>query len=269
MKTGTNGDEYFINYDLIQSFDFSAFDSKAPYPWHDFNHFLTPEAFEELHATFPDISIFEKQVGYYRGKQKPHDRYLLSYEDSVYHQAGYQGRGVVHHQQLPKPWRQFIRELESRKYKNFIASVLKTSKFKFRYEWHLGFKGSQISPHVDVHWRIGNHMFYFNTREDWNPKWGGSTLVLGGNRKYSKEKSYDFSDFKSVILVKNEAHHSLLIKNTNRAWHGVKSLRCPDGKYRRMFMIIFVPQNFKADVWINNSLSLVLHRRQELLKGSR
>jgi len=251
----------FIHYNLIRSFDRSCFESQIPYPWQPFEQFLTPKGFRELHLSYPGMDKFEKQVGYYRGKEKPHDRYLLSYEDSIYHEKGYEGRGVVLHRQLPEPWQAFIKELERPNgYKSFIGSILRSSKFKFRYEWHLGYKKSEVSPHVDINWKLGNHLFYFNTEKDWNSKWGGSTLILGEKRNKIDGQT-NFKDFKVTVPVANLENHSVLMRNTPEAWHGVKPLSCPVGVYRKIFMIIFVPADFSADRWLTNSLSALLKHK--------
>ncbi len=253
-----HGSPKFIHYDSIHSFDVSVFESKIPYPWHDFDQFLTRAGFKQLYRSFPDVSLFEKQVGFYRGNQKPHDRYLLSYEDSVYHESGYEGKGVIQHDQLPSAWQRLIEELERPNgYKSFVRSILKTN-FKFRYEWHLGFSGSQISPHVDIDWKLGSHLFYFNTQKDWSPRWGGRTLILGNHPTRRRKRSLDFSDFKLKIPVDNQEHHSLFMKNTPSAWHGVKPLRGPEGKFRRVFIVFFVPLNFSADQWLTRSLTSLL-----------
>ena len=253
-----------IRYDLIRSFDFSAFVSKIPNSWHEFEKFLTAEAFQSLYKTFPDVSLFEKQVGRYRGTQKPHDRYLLSYEDSIYHQAGYEGKGIIRHHQLAEPWQKLIEELErSNGYKTFVESILRTSKFKFRYEWHLGFKRTSISPHVDIQWKLGSHLFYFNTPEDWDPKWGGSTLILAGKKTGQKQPA-EFRDFLQSIPVSNIGERSLLMKNTPDAWHGVKSLRQPEGKFRKIFMVFFVSEDFSAERWLSDSFRVILKHTKSL-----
>ena len=49
------------------------------------------------------------------------------------------------------------------------------------------------SPHCDAVWKLGSHIFYFN--EDWNPGWGGETLVLDDGGRFSRRSAPDFDDF--------------------------------------------------------------------------
>jgi hypothetical protein len=35
-----------------------------------------------------------------------------------------------------------------------------------------------VSPHCDSPKKLGSHIFYLNTKEDWDPSWGGETLIL-------------------------------------------------------------------------------------------
>jgi hypothetical protein len=109
--------------------------------------------------------------------------------------------------------------------------------FQIRYAWHIGVTHSEVSPHKDAEQKAGTHIFYFNTSDDWDTTWDGSTLVLGNKLKDAMNP--DFSDFTTVIPTQFTNNHSFLFKNTSNAWHGVKPLNCPQGKYRRLFNVIF------------------------------
>ena len=228
----------YINDSLLQTFSKQAFESKKPYPWHDFHHFLTPEAFEELYQSFPPLGLFEKHEGLERGyNQRPHDRFYLAYRQSNYHPSSYRGKGVVQHSELPPAWRSLIEELESPKYQNFMKAALGIPRFITRYAWHVGVSGSEVSPHWDVMTKVGLHNFYFNTSKDWDLAWGGQTLVLGGLKR--KLKNPDFSDFEKTTAVPFLDNRSFFFKNTPWGWHGVKPITCPSGKRRLLFSVIF------------------------------
>ncbi|WP_199194343.1 hypothetical protein [Pleurocapsa sp. CCALA 161] len=253
----------FINYDLIKLFDAQSFISNSPFPWYNFDSFLTLEGFKQLLQDFPSLELFEKHEGLARVHgQRSHDRYYLAYETSVYHQIKRKDQGIITYKHLPPSWQMFIKELEtSQIYQNFIKSLFKVADFQIRYAWHVGVTNSEVSPHKDAEQKAGTHIFYFNTSEDWDTTWDGSTLVLGDKLKDAMNP--DFSDFTTVIPTQFINNHSFLFKNTPNAWHGVKPLNCPQGKYRRLFNVIFeFPQT-------NHPLSLPKKFLKRTLSGLR
>ena len=215
------------------------FTGQSPFPWHNFSRLLTPDGFELLYREYPPLSLFEKHVGLERaGGQRPHNRYYLAYEHSIYEQIERQDAGEVKHADLPEAWQAFIEEINnSPDYRAFSERLLGGGPYAPRFAWHVGITGSEVSPHRDSENKIGTHIFYFNTSEDWDMAWGGSTLVLDG--KKVEVPNPDFSDFTSETASELRDNHSFLFKNTPEAWHGVKTLTCPEGKYRRLFNVIF------------------------------
>lgn len=261
--------QQFINYDFIKSFSNKLVEKDVPFPWYSVKHFLTDEGFEILYQSFPSLELFEKHDEIERVYgQRPHNRYYLAYEDSIYRQLNRQDKGIVKHEELPVCWQSFISELEtSRVYRNFIESLF-GSEFNIRYAWHIGFTNSEVSPHMDASEKIGTHIFYFNTSRDWQEDWGGSILVLSG--KSTDTMNPDFSDFTGVSSTQITDNHSFLFRNTPDAWHGVKPLTCPEGKYRRLFNVIFeFPQNPKKLTFSQAPLFLAkkLIRRTAALVG--
>jgi hypothetical protein len=229
----------FLNHELMTGFDIRQFRTRTPFPWFNFAQFLTPAGFETLYRDFPSLELFEQHSGMERAYgQRPHDRYYLAYEESIYHQDAPAGPGVVSHDQLPRAWQVFIDELrQSQDYSRFVKTVFGVEAYEPRYAWHVGFAGSEVSPHVDAPSKIGTHIFYFNTSEDWNPEWGGATLVLGD--KQTDVLNPEFTDFKTVVCAEIRDNHSFLFQNTEEAWHGAQALTCPAGRYRRLFNVIF------------------------------
>jgi hypothetical protein len=237
----------FLNYDLMARFELYRFPTTGPFPWFNFSQFLTQEGFEELHSDFPSVELFEQHSGIARPYgQRPHNRYYLAYEESIYHNKAPADQGVVAHGRLPRTWQLFIEELrQSREYRQFIKTALGVADFKARYAWHIGFSGSEVSPHVDSRDKIGTHIFYFNTSGDWKPEWGGTTLVLGD--KKTAARNPDFTDFETAISAEIRDNRSFLFKNTGNAWHGAEALTCPPGRHRRLFNVIFiVPSVWRA-----------------------
>lgn len=253
----------FINYELLKSFEAKSFIHNQPFPWYNFHNLLTLEGFQQLLKDFPSLELFEKHQGLERVYgQRPHDRYYLAYETSIYHQVERKDKGIINKQDLPASWQMFVHELEtSQIYHNFIKSLFEVADFQIRYAWHVGVTNSEVSPHKDAEQKAGTHIFYFNTSDDWDTSWDGSTLVLGN--KLKNVMNPDFKDFTTAIPTQFTNNHSFLFKNTPNAWHGVKPLTCPQGKYRRLFNVIFeFPQ-------INHPLSLPKKLLQKTLSGLR
>lgn len=256
----------FIDVHSIAKFPKETFKARAPYPWHAFQGFLTLEGFRKLYESFPPLERFEKHENLERGYgQRPHNRYYLAYEESSYHPQSYRGRGVVKNGELPDAWQEFIEELEGSGYQNFVKSALGVSRFEARYVWHVAVNDSEVSPHLDVLEKAGLHMFYFNTSQDWDPSWGGSTLVLGGLKQ--DVKNPDFSDFEESTAVPFLDNSSFFFRNQSHAWHGVRALTCPQGKRRRLFSVIFETPKHPARKILRVAKRLLL--RQKKYPGER
>ena len=227
----------FIDYSLLRSFDAGVFGNRRPFPWENLHGFLTPQGFRTLYNDFPSLELFEYHNNIRRDHgQRPHNRYYLAYENSIYHKNG--ESGVVRNSQLPGAWQHFMNELEtSDQYHSFVCGALGIPDFKARYAWHVGTKGSEVSPHIDAKKKLGTHILYFNTSGEWDTMWGGATLVLGD--KQTDAMNPDFSDFKTIEAACIVDNQSFLFKNTPTAWHGVTALTCPEDSYRRLFNVIF------------------------------
>ena len=226
----------FINQKIIQDFPFETFKKKQPFPWEDFKDFLTTEGFQLLYSDFPSLKQFEYNENIDRKGQRPHNRYYLAYEQSIYHTKDHSQAGIITHDELMPTWQSFIEELQSEIYRSFIAQALGVKDFTIRFAWHIGKETNEVSPHRDADSKAGTHI-YFNTDADWKPEWGGQILVLGG--KTISGNAPDFKDFITSTAVSNMNNHSFLFKNNPNAWHGVKALSCPEEKYRKLFNVIF------------------------------
>lgn len=239
----------YLDSDQLQSFDNTKFNLSRPFPWANIAGFLTDKGFRELYENFPKLDLFEKHTDIKRGHgQRPHNRYYLAYQNSIYHADEVETKGIIKHSELPEVWQSFLDELNnSSQYRSFICSAFNVPDYRVRFAWHVGFNGCEVSPHVDSPDKIGTHIIYFNTSADWSQDWGGSTLVLDGKQTAAQNPDYeDFTHMQAVRIVDN---YSFLFKNQPEAWHGVEPLRCPEGSYRRLFNIIFeFPPQAKAAV---------------------
>lgn len=227
-----------IDPDCLADLTADKFNAVTPFPWVHFDGFIAPETFAELHRNFPSLDLFAwHQEMPRRDGQRPHNRYYLAYEASIYTKFGHKNKGVVRHDDLPEVWQRFIEVLnESAAYRDFIARLLGVSDFDIRYAWHIGVTHSEVSPHTDSRKKLGTHIFYFNTDDDWDITWGGEILVLEGKLTTAANPDFDaFSKAHAVPLLNNQ---SFFFKNTSNGWHGVKALTCPEGRYRRLFNVI-------------------------------
>lgn len=207
--------------------------------WYNPSQVISPDFFAQLCKDFPSLDHFEWHDGYQRKHgQRPHNRFYLAYEESLHHLEPYSGKGLIKHHSLPESWQLFMHELETNKeYRDFMRDFLKVKDFITRYEWHVGGTGCEVSPHLDADAKIGKHIFYFNTAEDWDENWGGQTVLLEGKRVDNMRP--DFEDFENAIETKILNNHSFLLRNGPTSWHGVKPLTCPNNKYRKILNVVW------------------------------
>jgi hypothetical protein len=219
----------YLNIEALRSLRLEDFLATKPYPYFNSGSVLTESGFQQLLANMPPLDMFDQRFGQERrAGQAPHDRYSLEYT-----------RGMP----VPKPWQEFIGELCSDAYRDEIERLLGARKVEFRFHWHYTPSGADVSPHCDSRREHGSHLFYFNSVEDWNPDWGGATLVLddGGRLDYNSAPALDAFD--NVIECKSIGNYSALIKRTDHAWHAVNPIACPEDKLRRVFIAVVNPDN--------------------------
>lgn len=228
-----------FNDQVLQSIDAAAFEANVPSPWASFDGLLTEDMFAELNATYPALDLFEKHTGMARfHSQRPHDRWYLALEHSIYDNKKPGAAGCVALEQLHPSWQHFIATLrESEAYNEMIADTLCTRQFHLRFAWHVAGHGCDVSPHLDDPLKAGTHIFYFNTSENWKEEWGGQTLFLGNPR--TERMNPEIEDFAEQFAAPIVDNKSMLFRNTRAAWHGVADIKCEEGRQRRLFNAIF------------------------------
>ena len=217
----------YINFEALEAIEPNDFQTKKPYPYASLEGLLTPAGYDALLQNMPVFSDLEENFGYRRrAGQKPHDRWSLEYtEDTA----------------APEPWREFIGELRSGRYRNAVARLFNVRKPEFRFHWHYAANGCSVSPHCDADREYGSHIFYFNSENKWNPAWGGETLVLDDGGRMKPDSAPAFEDFEQVIPCKSVGNASMLFHNNGHAWHGVRDLQCPEGELRKIFIVVINP----------------------------
>lgn len=187
--------------------------------------FLTREGFEALQANMPDHSLFTACFGNKRKYgQKSHNRYVLEYREGL---------------AIPEPWQGLIKELCSDLYRDFIKALLGKRHIRLRFHWHFTPNGCTVSPHCDSQNKLGSHIFYMNSALDWDPAWGGQTEILDDHGRFATESSPGFEDFDEAIPAQTMNNRSLLFARKGNSWHGVRDIQCPEGRYRKVFIVVF------------------------------
>jgi hypothetical protein len=214
----------YIDFDRLEQIDERAYQARRPYPWVNPEGLLTDDGYARLVATLPDLEAFRSSFGVQRkNEQQAHDRYTLEYRDGI---------------DIAPPWREYIGELCSRRYKDNLCRLLGQRAVVLNFHWHYTPNGCMVSPHADSARKAGSHIFYFNTGQDWDPAWGGHTVVLDDGGTMSYRSSPRFEDFRSEMASVAIGNRSLLFTRTDHAWHGVRPVCCPQGRVRKVFIVV-------------------------------
>ena len=224
----------YLNFDRLNELDPGAFQKTKPYPWINPAGLLTEEGYGRLLETLPDVSLFDASFGEARSHgQRPHDRYVLEYDDSL---------------DVAQPWKEFVEELRSKTYRKFIARMMGSDHFTMNCHWHYAPAGCSVSPHCDGKHKHGSHIFYFNTERDWDPTWGGQTLVLDDGGRFTHKAHPEVNDLDLVASSQAMGNYSLIFKRGEHSWHSVTELTCPEGYLRKVF--ILVVNRVTPKVWL-------------------
>lgn len=214
----------YIDFHRLQEIGPEDFLQRHPYPWWNPTNTLTPEGFDRLVRNLPDVNLFSRSFGKRRSHgQKPHDRYTLNYHPDL---------------DIPEPWHEFVAEIQGERYSRFIRHMFDVPTFALSLHWHYTPNGCSVSPHCDAKRKLGSHIFYFNTEADWDPAWGGETLLLDDAGRFKRESAPAFSEFTRIIPTESMGNRSLLFARTDHAWHGVKEIQCPEGSMRKVFIVV-------------------------------
>jgi len=225
----------------LEAIDEDAFRAADPFPWTNPAGLLTDEGFAELRASLPDPDLFERRFGESRKHgQASHDRLNLEY-----------------HEELPvaRAWHDFVGELRSEAYRGLLARLLGTGRFTLRFHWHYTPRGAAVSPHCDARRKLASHIFYLNTEDDWDPAWGGETLILDDRGRHPPGSAPDFDDFERVLPSRALGNHSLLFASRGQSWHGVRAIDCPEGALRRIFIVVVddAALSYRLHDWLKGS----------------
>ena len=214
----------YLDFDRLHALDPHAFQAQSPYPWINPEGLLTPDGYQRLAESLPEVSQFTPLFGIKRAHgQLSHDRYGLDYSPSL---------------QLEPAWQEFIDELASSTYQRFVCRMFGVRSLELSFHWHYTPSGCSVSPHCDAKHKLGSHIFYFNTEADWNPAWGGETLILDDGGRFDRRSAPQLADFDRLITSQSLGNRSLLFQRTKNSWHGIRALDCPEGQLRKVFIVV-------------------------------
>jgi hypothetical protein len=218
-----------IDQNILDQIATDTFRQADPYPWLNPEGVLTQAAFDILRTNMPPLDMMKASFGRKRAHgQKPHDRYALEYhEDLDVHPA----------------WHQFVAELNGPIYQDWLARLFATRRFRLSYHWHYAPRGASVSPHCDAKRKLGSHIFYFNTPDEWDRDWGGETVVLDDGGRFSRASAPEFEDFDRTWTADAMGNRSLLFQRQGNSWHGVKTLNCPEDRLRKVFIVVVNADN--------------------------
>jgi hypothetical protein len=214
----------YLDYDQLDRLRTRDFRRARPYPWANPENLLRDDAFRLLLERLPDIGLFDKNFGYERDHgQKDHDRYSLEYNENL---------------DIDPSWHEFVAELKGPAYRSFLRRLYGFRPMQLAFHWHYTPTSCAVSPHCDSRGKIGSHIFYLNTDEDWKAEWGGQTLVLDDHNRLDCKSAPTFDDFDDFKAAEAIGNRSLIFQRTPHSWHGVKAIDCPEGRLRKVFIVV-------------------------------
>ena len=202
----------------------ARFQNATPYPWINPAQLIHAQSYAALVKESPALNLFHPVYGKKRAHgQTPHDRMVLEYDESL---------------AVSDVWHQFVAELKGPVYRAFLSRLLGKRQFELSFHWHYTATGCSVSPHCDALYKLGSHIFYLNTQQDWEASWGGETLILDDGHRFSPRSAPKFADFEHIYSGIALDNYSLLFARQSHSWHGVKPLQSPEGVYRKVFIVV-------------------------------
>ena len=214
----------YLDYDQLDSIHVENFKTRKPFPWVNPAGVLKQDALHHLLEHLPDISMFEKRSAYSRKHgQKGHQRWSLEYAPEL---------------DIDKSWHEFVSELQQAGYRQFLRRLYGYRPIKLSFHWHYTARGGTVSPHCDSKRKIGSHVFYLNTEENWKPEWGGQTLILNDRGRFNCNSAPEFEDFDDTVAADCIGNRSMIFRRTSHSWHGVEAINCPADRMRKVFIVV-------------------------------
>ena len=175
----------YLDLGVLADLSGEAFRQQRPYPWVNIPNTLTADGFVRLRAALPDASRFER----------------ILYPKTPYGGVGHDRLSLHYQRKMPigDTWEEFLAELRGPAYASFIRrmyGIPQSQRMLLTFEWYYAWQGCAVSPHCDARRKLGTHIFYFNTEEEWDPAWGGQILIMDDDGKRDRHSGPDFKDLK-------------------------------------------------------------------------
>jgi Rps23 Pro-64 3,4-dihydroxylase Tpa1-like proline 4-hydroxylase len=213
-----------LDFDRLDAVDAEAFQSQKPFPFANPERLLSDAGYQRLLASLPNVAMFDDDFGRERKfGQECHDRYNLEYREGL---------------DISQPWQEFIGELRGERYRAFLARLFGTGSFGLRFHWHYAPSGCWVSPHCDSKRKLGSHLFYLNSSQDWDPSWGGQTVALDDGGRFPHNSSPAIEDFEGAVEADCLDNKSFIFRRTPHSWHYVKRVSCPKDFLRKVFIVV-------------------------------
>jgi len=233
---------FYLDEQKLEHIDADAFARTLPYPWLNPAGLLTDAGYQRLLNNLPVTEQLHSMFQIKRSHgQKSHDRFGLEYRDDL---------------DVAACWHEFVAELRGEAYQRFLHRMFDRGNIQLNFHWHYTPRGCSVSPHCDARRKLGSHIFYFNTAADWDPAWGGETLILDDGGRFRRNSAPEFEEFSSISSGENLGNFSLLFRRQGNSWHGVREIHAPEGHYRKVFIVV-----------INDRMRALLHRAAAYCKG--
>jgi hypothetical protein len=214
----------YLDADRLAAADARAFQTRRPYPWANPEGLLSEAGYQRLLGALPDVGLFARLFGVVRKHgQQSHDRYGLEYDRAL---------------PVAPAWHEFVRELQGPTYTSFLRRMLNRRFFSVRFHWHYTPNGCSISPHCDSKTKYASHIFYFNTAADWDPTWGGQTIILDDGGRFPPKSAPRLDQFERAITADALGNRSLLFARGAQSWHGMHDIHCPEQAMRKVFIVV-------------------------------
>jgi len=223
------------------------YQSAKPVPWFCIDDFLEPEFAEKVYRSFPS---FDEALKTGRLFSAVNEKGKVQITDST---------------KFPAPVLQLSEELNSPEFLRVIEEVTGTANL-LADEQFVGGGIHETSPrgHLDVHldfdyiperqlYRRFNILIYFN--KDWKPDWGGEFEL------WNKDVTELQHSFGPIF------NRCVLFETNNVSWHGVNSVRCPEGQSRKSFAAYYYTKEVPPWHDGQHRTTLFKARPAEVLKG--
>lgn len=201
---------------------------------------LSEQGYRVLLDNLPDVAQFKRVFGVKRSHgQQPHDRFVLECRDDL---------------PIAPCWHDFVAELRGERYCGFVQRMFRRGNFQLSFHWQSTPAGCSVAPHCDATHKLGSHIFYVNSRDEWDPDWGGENLILDDGGRFKRNSAPPFEDFIQIAAGENLGNNSLLFQRQGNSWHGVREIRCPEDRLRKVFIVVI---NDRKRAWLRRLIGWI------------